>query len=164
MSEETINRPDSIRLVEIGPENVRSYRRLAVAEHQQGFVADVTASLADAQVPEIIDGAPVVPWYRGVEADGVATGFVMVALTTEHHPEPYLWRLLVDHAHQRRGIGRTTLDLVCAELIAMGDRALLTSWVDGPGSPRGFYEAYGFVPTGQVIEGEVEGRLEFPAS
>ena len=31
---------------------------------------------------------------------------VMLALVTDAHPKPYLWRLLVDRRHQRRGIGR----------------------------------------------------------
>jgi diamine N-acetyltransferase len=41
----------------------------------------------------------------------------------------------------------------------MGDRALLTSWGEGKGSPRGFYLAHGFVPTGNLVDDETEGRL-----
>ena len=62
--------------------------------------------------PESIDGAPVVPWMRAIEADGELVGFVMLAITTEAHPEPYLWRFLIDRMHQRRGIGSAALDLV----------------------------------------------------
>nr|MBA3400113.1 GNAT family N-acetyltransferase [Acidimicrobiia bacterium] len=32
-------------------------------------------------------------------------------------------------------------------------------WVDGPGSPRRFYEQLGFVPTGEIVDGEIEARL-----
>ena len=87
--------------------------------------------------------------------------FVMLALSNEHHPEPLLWRLLVDRAHQRRGIGRRVLDLVVEECRSMGDTALVTSWEEGRGSRRPFYIAYGFEPTGEILEGETVGRLVF---
>jgi diamine N-acetyltransferase len=43
----------------------------------------------------------------------------------------------------------------------MGAKTLLTSWVDGKGSPRPFYERYGFVATGEVVDDETEARLTF---
>ena len=60
---------------------------------QERFVSPVIDSFADALFPEMIAGAPVVPWMRAIEADGELAGFVMLAITTEAHPEPYLWRL-----------------------------------------------------------------------
>jgi diamine N-acetyltransferase len=115
-------------------------------------------SFVDALFPEIVDGAQVVPWLRAVAADGELVGFVMLALRTEHHPEPYLWRLLIDRLHQRRGIGQRVLELVAEEFRRMGDETLLTSWSEGKGSPRPFYLANGFEPTGNLIDGETEGR------
>ena len=85
-------------------------------------------------------------------------GFVMLALRTEHHPEPYLWRLLIDRMHQRRGIGGRVLDLVEDEFRAMGNTTLLVSWSEGKGSPRPFYVKHGFEPTGRVIDEETEAR------
>jgi GNAT superfamily N-acetyltransferase len=83
---------------------------------------------------------------------------VMLALSSDHHPEPYLWRLLIDRLHQRRGIGDRVLDLIADECRAMGDTALLTSWVEGKGSPRPVYERHGFLPTGNIHDGETEAR------
>jgi len=83
----------------------------------------------------------------------------MVALTTDAHPEPYLWRLLIDRMHQRRGIGTATLELLVEQCRAWGDRALVTSWEPGQGSPEAVYIRFGFVPTGNIVDGEVEGRL-----
>jgi hypothetical protein len=40
----------------------------------------------------------------------------------------------------------------------MGDESLLTSWGEGKGSPRAFYLAHGYVPTGKVVDDETEGR------
>ncbi len=153
------DRPAEVRLVPITPDNSMAVRALRTHHSQRAFVAPVVDSFADALVPEVIDGAPVLPWLRAVEADGEVVGFVMLASVTPAHPEPYLWRLLIDRMHQRRGIASRALDLVGAGLRASGATTLLTSWVEGKGSPRPFYEARGFVPTGRIVDGETEARL-----
>jgi GNAT superfamily N-acetyltransferase len=132
--------------------------KLATHKTQEQFVAPMCGSFADALFPEMVDGAPLLPWMRAVVADDVLVGFVMLALRTEHHPDPFLWRLLVDRLHQRRGIGGRILDLVSDECRRMGDENLVTSWVEGKGSPRPFYLAHGFEPTGRIVDGETEGR------
>ncbi|HEY6634407.1 MAG TPA: GNAT family N-acetyltransferase [Acidimicrobiia bacterium] len=86
-------------------------------------------------------------------------GFVMMALATDHHPDPYLWRLLVDRMHQRRGIGTRIMAMVVDQCREWGASALVTSWEEGPGSPRPFYLRLGFEPTGRIIDEETEGRL-----
>jgi len=85
-----------------------------------------------------MDGPTDEEWRMAVVADaetGDTVGFVMLALPTDHHPEPYLWRLLIDRMHQRRGIGGRALGLLEVECRAMGAGTLLTSWVEGRGSP-----------------------------
>ena len=94
-----------------------------------------------------MDGVPVVPWMRAIEADGELAGFVMMAVRTAHHPEPYLWRLLIDRRHQRRGIGDRVLGLLVDELRRDGESAMLVSWQPGPGGPEPFYLGRGFVAT-----------------
>lgn len=153
--------PDELRLVEVDATNERALARLRTHKTQERFVAPMLASYADALFPETVDGAQVVPLMRGVEADGAWVGFVMLAQSTDHHPEPYLWRLLIDRLHQRRGIGERVLDDVIAECKAAGDSALLTSWVEGRGSPAQFYLRYGFEATGKIVDGETEARIEF---
>jgi RimJ/RimL family protein N-acetyltransferase len=154
-----LDRPRLVRLVEITPENARSVRTLEVHGSQRHLVADVVASLADAQVPELVDGEPVVPWYRAIEADGQLVGFIMIAEQTEAHAEAYLWRLLIDRAHQRRSIGEAAIALVVDRLRGLGQTSLLTSWVPGAGSPEPFYLRLGFVPTGRSEGDEIEARL-----
>jgi diamine N-acetyltransferase len=97
---------------------------------------------------------------RAVVADDEIVGFVMLALRTEHHPEPYLWRLLIDRLHPRRGIGRRALDLVEDEVRSMGDSSLLVSWVEGKGSPGPMYVERGYEPTGRIVDGETEARKQ----
>ncbi|NND04603.1 MAG: GNAT family N-acetyltransferase [Acidimicrobiia bacterium] len=150
--------PESVELIEISAANVRQVSKLLAHKTQEDFVAPMSASFTHALFPEVVNGAPVVPWMRAIVADGEFVGFTMLALRTENHPEPYLWRLLIDRMHQRRGIGHRALALLESEVAAIGDRTLLTSWSEGKGSPRGFYIENGFVPTGQIVDGETEAR------
>ena len=151
-------RPDEVRLVEISVENLDQVVKLETQKTQERFVARMDESFVDVLFPKIVDGAPVVPWMRAIEADGELVGFVMLALRTEHHPEPTLWRFLIDRMHQRRGIGGRALGLVEATCLAMGDTTLVTTWGEGKGSPRPFYEARGFVATGRIVDDETEAR------
>lgn len=152
--------PDDVRLIPVTVHNERAVSRLKTHKTQEQFVAPMGWSFTDALFPEVVDGAQLVPWMRAVEADGEIVGFVMLALRTQHHPEPYLWRLLIDRLHQRRGIGGRVLGLIAEECRAMGDRTLLTSWGEGKGSPRPFYLAHGFEPTGRIIDDETEARTQ----
>ena len=148
--------PEAIRLVEISADNHREVSKLVSHRSQQRFVSSVLQSYGDALFPERVNGVPVLPWMRAIEADGELVGFVMVAWRTEHHPNPYLWRLLIDRMHQRRGIGNGALDLIEAACRENGDKAIEVSWTEGRGSPATFYEARGYVTTGNFIDGETE--------
>jgi RimJ/RimL family protein N-acetyltransferase len=150
--------PERVELIEVTAENERTVAKLSTHKTQESFVAPMLASFTDALFPEVVDGAPVVPWMRAIVADEEIVGFVMLALRTEHHPEPYLWRLLIDRLHQRRGIGARALELITEECLGMGDTTLITSWGEGKGSPRPFYLRNGFEPTGRMIDEETEGR------
>jgi RimJ/RimL family protein N-acetyltransferase len=152
--------PSKVELVPVDQSNERDVYRLRTHKTQEDFVAPNSASFADALFPEIVDGAPLVPWMRGVVADDEYVGFVMLALITEHHPEPYLWRLLIDRLHQRRGIGARVIELIAEECKRMGASTLLTSWEEGRGSPAPFYAGLGFTPTGRIVDEETEARKQ----
>jgi RimJ/RimL family protein N-acetyltransferase len=154
------HRPGSVGLVEITAENFSAALRLATHKSQERFVAPVVQSLAEALVPPVEDGVTVVPWHRAVEADGELVGFVMLARSQPGADEPWLWRLLIDRQHQRRGIGSQVIDLVADQCRAWGDTTLLVSWTPGKGSPEPMYLAKGFVPTGEILDGEIVARLE----
>ena len=154
------HRPDSVELVEIDADNRRAVTQLATHRSQERFVAPVMQSLAEALVPPVQNGVTVAPWYRAVAADGELAGFVMLARSQHGAPEPWLWRLLVDRMHQRRGIGSRIIDLVVEQCREWGDATLLTSWRPGKGSPEPMYLARGFVPAGAIDDGEIVGRLQ----
>ncbi len=148
-----------VSLVEITPDIEDAVRALRVAPGQEHFVSSVAHSFVEAaQEPE---GKP---WPRAVLVDDEPAGFLMMSWNVEPAPGlhgPYfLWKLLVDERHQRRGIGRAALALLCQDVLDDGGSELLTSCVPGPGSPQPFYEGFGFVPTGEVDEGEVVLRLD----
>ena len=152
--------PQEVRLVELTHENARAYGRLRTHRTQERFVATMEQSYTDALFPEPEGGHPVRAVLRGIEADGEPAGFLMWAdAVNEGTPDPYLWRFLVDRRHQGRGIGRRALDLWTADLRAAGHRAVVTSWVQGRGGPEPFYRAAGFVPTGELDDGEAVARL-----
>ena len=72
---------------------------------------------------------------------------------------PFLWRLLVDRSHQGRGIGRRALTMWLADMRVPGHRAIDTSWGQGKGGPEPLLLSMGFVPTGELDDGQVVARL-----
>ena len=131
---------------------------------QDRFVASVEDSFREAiEYPEaearywtVNDGDRVVGFVMlsdGISAEVLAADPTLVG--------PYfLWRLLIDESAQRRGYGTAALDALVEYVRGRpGAEALLTSAGQGEGSPQPFYERYGFVPSGQIHEGEVVLRL-----
>ena len=143
-----------VTLREITSDTVVAVTRLAVAPAQQGFVASNALSLAQALFS---DDA----WYRAVYADDELVGFVMLSDETlkaspPAEPNVGLWRLMIDQRHQRRGIGREVIGQVLAYVRSRpGVHSFYTSYVPEPGGPEGFYLGLGFVPNGEIDDGEV---------
>jgi RimJ/RimL family protein N-acetyltransferase len=155
--------PDVVELVEPYPVGLRHVLALTVHHSQRRFVSDIAASLAQAAVPPFEEGEGdvprVIPWPRIIHADGEPVGFVMMEEPTATAPEPYLWRLNIDRRHQSRGIGARVLEQVIAQCRQWGAASLLVSYVEGVGSPQPFYAGVGFVPTGEIDDGETVARL-----
>ncbi len=152
---------DTVELVPIDDSNLEAVEALATHRSQAHLVASVAGSFADAFVVMTDPDLRVTPWARAVVADSKIAGFVMVREPSPERPEGYLWRLLIDRMHQRRGIGTRVVDAVVAHCASMGASALTVSWAQGPGSPEPMYLGCGFVPTGEIDDGEVVARLEW---
>ena len=137
-------------LREITKETVRAVTRLDVGPDQQGLVAPNAVSIAEAHFEPKA-------WFRAVYSGEEPAGFVMV---WRDPPEVfYIWRFMVDAGFQGRGVGRRALELLLEEARADGAEAVTLSVVPGPHSALGFYERFGFEPTGEMHGGEVELRL-----
>lgn len=139
---------------------------------QEEFVASVADSFDDAvKYPEacarfwaVYDPDREKPVGFAMISDGIPLE-VLAADDTLVGPY-FLWRLLIDERHQRRGYGTATLDAVVAYVRGRGARTLLVSAHQGEGGPQPFYERYGFVLTGRVVEDEpvLELDLSVPAA
>jgi GNAT superfamily N-acetyltransferase len=103
--------------------------------------------------------------YWAVYVGDTPVGFVMisdeVAPDSPGYIPHYLWKLLIDHRHQRCGYGKATLDLIVEYFRARpGVDVLHTSAGQGEGSPLAFYEHYGFERAGDIVfDDEVLLRL-----
>jgi RimJ/RimL family protein N-acetyltransferase len=148
----------SVTLREIDADNVRDVLDVDRAFSQRRFVSSVAQSYGDALVPGDRDGDPVVPWFRAIYAGDRPAGFTMVAEPTEAHPEPYLWRFLVDWRFQRRGVGGKAIHAIADHWAVRGATAISLGCIaDVPGTPEPFYRRLGFERTGHVNEwGETE--------
>ena len=145
------HRPGEVRLVELTHANHRRYAALRTHHSQRRFVSTVAQTFGDALYPPPgNEGSPFVPWLRGIEADGDPVGVVMTTEPTRADPEPYLWRLLIDRLHQRRGIGTMVIEQLRTMWVSDGVERAIVTWIDGPGSPAPLYRRLGFVPTGEM--------------
>jgi len=149
------SRPERVELVPLTADNQQAVGGLATHHSQQRLVTPMLGNLRDALAPPRRDGAVVVPWYRAIEADGTIAGFLLATESTDAHPNPLLWRLLIDRLHQRRGIGSAVLELFEAHCRSEGAQAIEMTWGEGPGSPAPLYLARSYEPTGKIIDGEV---------
>lgn len=148
--------PEQVELVEITPDDAYLWGRLRTHHSEQRFVSPMAVTWRDALFPETFEDVVAIPWMRGVLADGERAAFVMTSATHGTRHGHYLWRLLVDRVHQRRCIGRRAIELLIEQLRGDGVPRLYTSCGQGIGSPQPFYERLGFVPTGEVLDDEVE--------
>lgn len=142
----------NVQLREVTKETVRSVLKIETTEEQRSFVAPTSVSIAQAYFEPKA-------WFRAIYADDEPVGFIML-FDDPGKPEYFLWRLLVGADFQRKGYGRAAVEqLVEYVRTRPGATELLTSWVPEPGGPEPFYRSLGFLPTGEVDEGEVVARL-----
>ena len=143
--------PENVELRPVDDGNVKAVIDLSVAEGQSDFVAPNVYSLAQAFATTNV-------WVRAVYAGDEPVGFVMLS-DDAHKPRYYLWRFMIDAAHQGKGYGRAAMELVHDYVRSRpgGDRIYLPD----EGGPERFYKGLGYVDTGKVHGGEVEAVLIF---
>ena len=144
------NMPSSnstVTLREIDAGTVRRVCTLAVREDQKKFVAPNAVSIAQAHFSDHA-------WFRAIYADDTMVGFLMLEDQPEK-PEYYLWRFMIDARWQGMGFGRQAMELLIDHVRTRPKaKELLTSVLQAPGGPQGFYEKLGFTLTGEYEEGE----------
>ncbi|SOB83803.1 GNAT family N-acetyltransferase [Streptomyces sp. 1331.2] len=151
----------TLSLAVITPENIDAALALRVRPGQEGLVAPVVKSLAEAYA----HGETA--WPRLILDGGRPVGFVMAFFDIRFNPEQPgdrprsgLWRLLIDADAQRGGYGRFAVEQVCAEIRRRGGTRATVSYVPGPDGPAGFYARLGFRPTGELSGDQAIAELD----
>jgi histidinol dehydrogenase len=139
--------------------NVDALIKLAVAPEQQRLVAPVATSLAQASVRA--PGRPL-GIYDGDEAVGLLLLWDARRDPDEPLDQLYVWRLMIDVHHQKKGYGARTMRWVIDEGRRMGVASVGLSHQMLPGHAGPFYEKLGFRYTGRVEHDE--HVMELPLS
>ena len=119
---------------------------------QEEFVADNIDSIANAYVePTFVPLA--------VYAGDDLVGFAMYG----QHPHTGAWwviRLMIDREHQGKGYGRAAMEALIAMMAErVGCEEIVTSFVPANTVAAGLYASLGFLPTGEIEDGEPLVRL-----
>lgn len=152
-----------VELREITDGNRNDVLALRLGPGQERFIGTVGECLEEAEEYSFAN-----PWYRAAYHGDEVVGFVMVSWNVEPDPPEiigpwFLWKLIVDERHQRRGYGAQIVHAVADLVRTEGAAELLTSFAEGPGGPGPFYRRLGFVPTGERDNnGEVILALDLP--
>ena len=141
-----------VTLQEITADTVRTICNLSVRDEQQKFVTPNAVSIAQAYFSKYA-------WFRAIYANTTPIGFLMLEDKPEE-AEYYLWRFMIDARYQGMGFGHRALLLLIDRVKTRPNATkLLTSVVQGEGSPQGFYEKLGFKLTGEYEEEEAIMKL-----
>jgi diamine N-acetyltransferase len=138
----------TVELREVTKDNLRAVMRLTVAASQRALVADNAQSIAEAHFEPNA-------WFHAIYAGEDPVGFVQ-GIDVPEERFVYVWRMMIDAAHQGRGHGAAAMQLVIERARALEgiDRVVLShSAQEGNAGP--FYERLGFTPTGEVEGDEI---------
>jgi GNAT superfamily N-acetyltransferase len=131
--------------------NVDDLIQLDVAAEQQGLVGSVAKSIAQASVRPA--GTPL-----GIYDGDTPVGLLLLWDVRRDPDEPadqlYVWRIMVDANHQRKGYGAKAMHWVIDEARRLGMASVGLSHQDLPGHAGPFYEKIGFRYTGKVEHNE----------
>lgn len=148
----------SLRLTDVTAENLDAVIALPPQPGARSNVAPVVMSLAEAYVTPTA-------WTRAILDDEQVVGFVMANWDPDNEIESFragIWRLNVAEDVQGMGIGAFAVQEVVAEARRRGFERITVLWEPGEDGPEGFYLKQGFVPTGEVLFGEVVGAMDVP--
>ena len=98
-------------------------------------------------------------WFRAIYDDDVLVGFLMLYDPTlaekPDEPDFFLWRLMIDKAHQGKGSGHAAVKLLIDHVRTRpGAKKLLVSHMSKADALGRFYSSLGFSYTGVEEDGE----------
>ena len=148
----------NIELRQLDESNKEDCIRLRVTEDQSEFIDTNERSIAAAK--EHADVARPFVIY----ADGVAVGFAMFAFEPDYEDPKdryWLWRFMIDEKFQGRGLGREALKQIVTYFKDNGAKNIRLSTKENNTNAIRLYESFGFVRTGDKINGETEFELNW---
>jgi histidinol dehydrogenase len=131
--------------------NVDTLIQLDVAPDQQGLVGSVAKSLAQASVRP---AATPLGIYDGDLPLGLLLLWDMRRDLDEPADQLYVWRIMIDAKHQRKGYGAKAMRWVIDEARRRGVASVALSHQPKPGNAGPFYEKLGFRYSGRVDHDE----------
>lgn len=144
--------------------NLSAVLALEISKSQAGYVAPNAVTIAqNAYEPA--------GWLRGLWDGDTPVGLIAMVNPTIKSPSfeegdlkdaAYLWRLMIDENHQRKGYGKQAMEIAFAQAREWQHPKLQTSCVPGAFTPQPFYERLGMVATGRIIDDEVELICDVP--
>lgn len=144
----------TVTLQPVTKANWQACIKLKVKKDQSTFVAPNLYSIAQAQ------------FYPDVHAQAIFAGETMVGFAmwgedVDDNPgEMWVWRLMIDAAHQGQGYGRAAMEQIIAQVRAGGHAALFLSYEPENTGAAAFYAGLGFADTGRVEYGEKVVKLD----
>ena len=137
----------------VGKGNRAAILALELLPRQQGFVASNAESLAEAkQDDEAI--------ARAVIADGRVVGFLMYS-APEDDEEAIIYRFMIDHREQGKGLGRAAVAKALEEIAKLGHiRRVAICYEPENEAARRLYAGFGFVEQGLDEDDEMIAALE----
>jgi len=165
----------TLKKISILDDNMKECVALQILPEQYNFVASNAVSLAEAYdtnkaYEEKGEGSIAVPY--AVYENSKMVGFIMYGYFPPEDEEDayskdehvyYVWRLLIDKNHQRKGIGREVVKQVMAEIKSKpygeANYCYVSYEPTNIGSKTTF-ASYGFEEDGRVIDGEVVARYK----
>lgn len=142
-------KPD-VRFTEVDATNWSILAEVEPRPDQRDFVAPVTRYLCLAHYGG--------EWHPlAIEADGTIVGHVMWAVD-EDDGATWLGGLVVDAAHQRRGVGRMTVEVFLDRFTEDGKTNVALSYSPENKVARALYRSMGFVETGEMEDDEIVAR------
>ncbi|WP_019588585.1 GNAT family N-acetyltransferase [Deinococcus apachensis] len=143
----------TVELRPVTRDNWEQVLGLRLPPEQRAFVAPNLYSLAEAQ---FLTGGTPLAVYAGEDL----VGFVLYAFD-EDDRQYWVYRLMIDEAHQGRGYARAAMRQVIARVRAKGAGQLALGYKPENTAAEGLYLSLGFQKSGEVIGGEVIARLFF---
>jgi len=138
-------------------ENWKELIKLKVREDQKHFVASNLYSIAESQFGEDIPGEGYWEMFPyGIYDDAKPVGFLMITYNYDFARfQGFILRLMVDEKFQGKGYGKFGMDWMLEKYRADERvKAVAISYEPDNETARKLYASYGFVETGEIVDGE----------